>query len=82
MAGLLLWKQKCLRVRLECVQRGFLSERKGKSFHLQGPKSKAREPTVESLVRGIWRLRVSEAERGEYGSVCKVEHSHRDVTEQ
>ena len=25
---------------------------------------KAREPTVESLVRGIWRLRVSEAERG------------------
>ena len=24
---------------------------------------KAQEPTVESLVRGIWRLRVSEAER-------------------
>ena len=29
-----------------------------------GPKTeKAREPTVESLVQGIWRLRVSEAER-------------------
>ena len=25
-------------------------------------KKKAREPTVESLVRGIWRLRVSEVE--------------------
>ena len=38
---------------------------KGKgSFHADGPKTeKAREPTVESLVRGIWRLRVSEAER-------------------
>ena len=34
------------------------------SFHVDGPKTeKAREPTVESLVRGIWRLRVSEAER-------------------
>ena len=33
-------------------------------FHVDGPKTeKAREPTVESLVRGIWRLRISEAER-------------------
>ena len=30
---------------------------------MEGPKTeKAREPTEESLVRGIWRLRVSEAE--------------------
>ena len=30
---------------------------------LMGPKTeKAREPTVESLARGIWRLRASEAE--------------------
>ena len=29
-----------------------------------GPKTeKARKPTVESLVRGIWRPRVSEVER-------------------
>ena len=47
------------------VQRELLSERKGKViFHVDGPKTeKAREPTVESLVRGIWRLTVSEAER-------------------
>ena len=36
----------------------------GRSFHVEGPKTeKAREPTVESLVQGIWRLRVLEAER-------------------
>ena len=29
----------------------------------EGETEKAREPTVESLVRGIWRLRVSKAER-------------------
>ena len=57
---------------------------RGRLFHVDGPKTttttttkeekggkkkkKKREPTV---VRGIWRLRVSEAE-------CKVEDSHRD----
>ena len=30
MAGLLFWKKKCLVVRFDGVQRGFLSERKGK----------------------------------------------------
>ena len=36
---------------------------RGRSFHVDGPKTeKAREPTVESLARGIWRLRASEAE--------------------
>ena len=42
-----------------------LSEKKGKvRFHVDGPKTeKAREPTLEILVPGIWRLRVSEAER-------------------
>ena len=42
-----------------------LSEKKGKViFHVDGPKTeKARKPTVDSLVPGIWRLRVSEAER-------------------
>ena len=43
---------------------GFCRRGKGRSFHVDGPKTeKAREPTVESLVRGIWRLRVSKAER-------------------
>ena len=32
-------------------------EEGGRSFHVDGPKTeKAREPTVESLVGGIWRL--------------------------
>ena len=44
-------------------------------------KKKAREPTVESLVRGIWRLRVSKEERRVREGV-KVEDSHRDKTEQ
>ena len=46
---------------------------------------KAREPTVESLVRGIWRLRVSEAERRVREGVLSTEGvslSHRDKMEQ
>lgn len=41
------------------------------SYHVEGPKrEKAQEPTVESPVRGIWWLRVSEAEqRGRKGYV-------------
>ena len=56
-----------------------LSERKGKViFHVDGPKTeKAREPTAESLVPGIWRLRYQKRS-GEYGRACKVEDSHRD----
>ena len=30
MAGVLFWEKKCLQVRFEGVQRGFLLERKGK----------------------------------------------------
>ena len=35
-AGLLFWKKKCLEVRFERVQRGFLSERKGKVIPCRG----------------------------------------------
>ena len=46
-------KEKCLEVRFG-DQRGFLSRGRGRSFHVEGPKTeKAREPTVESVVRGI-----------------------------
>ena len=39
-------------------------EGEARSFHVDGPKTeKAREPTVESLVRGVWRLRASQTER-------------------
>ena len=46
-------------------------------FRVDGQKSeKAREPTVENLVRGIWRL------SGEYARVYTIENSNRDKTEQ
>ena len=35
----------------------------GHSMLMDRKQKKAREPTVESLMRGIWRLRVSDAER-------------------
>ena len=39
-------------------------EGEGHIFHVEGPKiRKAQEPTAESLVGGIRRLRVLEAER-------------------
>ena len=42
----------------------FCPRGKRKVISRRGTKTeKAREPTVESLVRRIWRLRVSEAER-------------------
>ena len=37
---------------------------RGRTFHVERPKTeKAREPKVESLAQGTWRLGVSEAER-------------------
>ena len=52
------------RLDLNESREGFCQRRRGRLFHDDGPKTeKAREPTVESLVRGIWKLRVSEAER-------------------
>ena len=52
-------------VGLERVQNVVVFFRRRKeSYHIAGQKAgKAREPTVESLTRGIWRLRVSEVER-------------------
>ena len=62
MAGLLFEEKEYFEVRSERVQRGFLSERKGGgggSLHVEKLKTdNTREPTVESLVRGFWRLRV------------------------
>ena len=44
---------------------GFCWRGSGRPFHGKGPKTeKAWEPTLGSLVQGVWRLtRVSEAER-------------------
>ena len=57
-------EKKVFRIDLNESREGFCRRGRGRSFPVDGPKTeKAREPTVESLVRGIWRLRVSEAER-------------------
>ena len=64
--GVLLFREKKgFQVGLEGFQRGFCSERKRKDIPCRGAikTEKSREPKVESLVRGIWRLRGSEAER-------------------
>ena len=56
--------KKRSRLDLNESREGFCRRGRGRSFLVDGVKQKkAREPTVESLVRGIWRLRVSEAER-------------------
>ena len=48
----------------------------GRSFLVEGPKTeKEREPAVESLVHGVWRLNRN-MRSGEDGKVCKeVEES-------
>ena len=75
-------KGNVFRLNLSESREGFCRRWRGRSFDVDGPKAeKAREPTVESLVRGIWRLRVSEAER-RVRRVCNVEDSHKDRTEQ
>ena len=63
-AGLLFWRKKCLDVWLKESREGFCRRGRGRSFHVEGPKTeKARESTVEHLVREIWRLSVSGADR-------------------
>ena len=57
-------KINVFRLHLNESREGSCRRGRGRSFHVDGPKTeKGREPTVESQVRGIWRLRVSEAER-------------------
>ena len=78
-------KGNVLRFDLKGVQKGFGQRGRGRSFHVEGPETeKAREPTEESLVRGIWRMRVSEAEGRvpEEGGGGTVEDSYRGKTEQ
>ena len=59
-----LGKGNVFRLHLNESREGFCQRGRGRSFHVDGPKmEKAREPTAESLVQGIWRLRVSEEEQ-------------------
>ena len=47
-------KRNVFRLDLNESREGFCWRGRGRSFHVDGPKTeKAREPTVESLVRGI-----------------------------
>ena len=56
-------KRNVLRFDLKESREGFCGIGRGRSFHVEEPKmEKAQEPAVESLVQGIWRLGVSEAE--------------------
>ena len=57
-------KRNVLRFNLNESREGICRRGRGRSFHVDGQKTKkAREPTVKSLVCGIWRLKASEAER-------------------
>ena len=63
-------KRNVLRFDLKESREGFCRRERGRSFHVEGLKTeKEREPAVKSLVRGIWRLRVSEAEQRAQGSM-------------
>ena len=62
MAGLQFWED-VFTLHLNEPREDFSRRGRGRSFHVDGPKTeKAREPTVESLVMRIWRLRLSEVE--------------------
>ena len=57
-------KSNVFRLDLNDSREVFCRRGRGSSFHVDGPKTeKAREPAMKSLVGGIWRLRVSEAEQ-------------------
>ena len=57
-------KRNVLSFDLKESREGFWWKGRARSFHAEGLKTeKAREPKVESLVRRIWRLRVSEEEQ-------------------
>ena len=57
-------KRSVLRFDLNVSTEGFCQRGRGRSLHVEGPKTeKAWEPTEENLAMGIWRLRISEAEQ-------------------
>ena len=58
------WKRNIFRLHFNESRESFCQRGRGRSFHVVGLKmEKAQESTVESLVGGIWRLRVYEAEQ-------------------
>ena len=69
--------------KLEGVQRGFLSERKGKVIPCRGAEDRKgtgiNSGKSDTRKSGGWEYHKLS---GEYGSVCKVEDSHKDQTDQ
>ena len=57
-------KQNVFRLHLNESREGFCRRERGRSLPVDGPdREKAREPRMESVVRGIGRLSVSDPER-------------------
>ena len=57
-------KRNVLVFELKESREGFRRNGRARSFHVEGPKTeKAQEPTVEILIRVIWSLRLSKAQR-------------------
>ena len=74
-------KRNVFRLPLNESRECFCWIRRGRSFHVDRPKTKkARKPKVESGARNLEAKSIRS--RAEYGRVCKVEDSHRNKTEQ
>ena len=72
----------CFEVRFVGVQRGFLSERKGKVIPYRGAED-GKGTGGNSRKSGTRGLEDEfQKQNGEYGRVCKVADSHTDKTEQ
>ena len=61
--GLLFKKLNVFRFGLESSKKAPVGEEEENQLMQEGEKQQAQQPTVESLLRGIWKLTVSEAER-------------------
>ena len=74
MVCILFWKKRgnCFEVGFEESTKGFSRRGRGRSLHAERPQTeRVLEPIVESLVREIGRLRVSEAERRILTEKCR-----------
>ena len=57
MGGVQFWESNIFRLDLNESREGFCQRGRGRSFHADGLKTeKVGEPTVNSLVQGIWSI--------------------------
>ena len=71
-------KRNVLRLDVKESREGFCRRGRGRSFHVEGPKTeKVREPTVGSLgTRNLEADRDYQKQSGEYRRLCKAELRH------